>query len=257
MKVTDFKSKPSGHPILKQKDIEDFAENILHLFKPDLLIKPQEVSIELLIEAYLGLDVDYKNLSVDKTTLGLTTFGDGYIIVFDEENREEYLTVNAGTIIADNQLLEGNPGRLRFTYAHEASHWVLHRHLYLSDPNQMLLFQEAQEARNIKCLNRNVEKIFASIGNTISTDEDWLEWQADSLGACLLLPKHTFILAFKQKLQSYGINQLPLDLTGKGGDIYYLIVEELSQIFNVSKQAVQVRLSKLKLVQRNTQQISF
>lgn len=256
MQVKDFKLKPSGHPILNQKNIEDFAESILHQFKRDLLLKPQAVPIELLIEAHLDLEVDFKNLSNDKSTLGLTTFGDGYIKVFNVENKEEFLPVKTGTIIIDNELLEGNLGRLRFTYAHEASHWVLHRHLFELDPNQMVLFQEEQEVQSIKCLNRDIENMFAS-NKTLLSDADWLEWQADSLGASLLLPRTTFKLAFEDKLHSCGLHQLPLVLNEKGGDIYYLIISELSQIFRVSKQAVQVRLSKLKLVQNNTQQLNF
>lgn len=256
MKISDFKTKPSGHPILRQQDIEDLAEDILSEFKPDLLLNPQAVPIEFLIEAYLNLDVDYKDLSLDKSILGLTTFGDGYITIFNEENKVEYLPVNSGTIIVDNELLDENPGRLRFTYAHEASHWILHRHMFESDPNQLTLFQEEQEAQSIKCLNRDVENMFAS-NKTLSSDSDWLEWQADSMGASLLLPKTTFKLAFGQRLKSYGIKDLPLILSGKEEKIYYLILNEMSQLFNVSKQAVQVRLSKLKLVQKNTQQLSF
>ena len=247
MEISDFKQKPSGVPILSKNDIEEFAENVLSRFNPELLLVPQPVTIELLIETHLGLDVDYKNLSIDESILGLTTFDDGFVKVYTDNSKEENLPVNEGTIIIDNKLLEGNPGRLRFTYAHEASHWILHRHIFQSNSNQMTLFEEEQEAKNIRCLTRNVETIFANTGNRILTDDDWLEWQADSLGASLLLPKPTFKLAFNEKLESYGIKHCPLLMNKKGEDIYFLVVNELSRMFDVSKQAVQVRLSKLKL----------
>lgn len=65
--------------------------------------------------------------------LGKTVFDTGLEAVYDMELGEYTLfPVKAGTILIDASLCEEetSTGRLRFTEAHELSHWILHKGLY-------------------------------------------------------------------------------------------------------------------------------
>jgi Zn-dependent peptidase ImmA (M78 family) len=65
-------------------------------------------------------------------------------------------------------------GRYRFTVGHEIGHWQLHRHLFLADVNQPMLFGASPEPSVICRSGPRKEPI---------------EWQADAFAARLLMPK--------------------------------------------------------------------
>ena len=70
------------------------------------------------------------------------------------QNRAEYISARANTIIIDRTLLEENQEhRYRFTMGHEASHAFLHTPYFTYDPNQITLMDllgERKEAALIK-----------------------------------------------------------------------------------------------------------
>lgn len=72
----------------------------------------------------------------------MTLFNDGYVPVYDiEKNKAKRLSVDEGTIIIDNFLLNQEQQRRgRFTLADEVSNWILHKHIYLENKNQISLF---------------------------------------------------------------------------------------------------------------------
>lgn len=192
----DFAVSKTGVPILSKDKIDAYAMSFLAEYDKALIGSIKPVPIEDIIECHLSLDVDYKHLSQDESILGLTAFTDGRMQVFNlETDEEEIIKVKEGTIIVEHGLIQDGrcEGRLRFTYAHEASHWVLHRHKFQVDKNQGSLFDVNAEATAIRCLSRNIENddAFARSKGKAATDEDWLEWQADYMASALLMPKKT------------------------------------------------------------------
>lgn len=72
--------------------------------------------------------MDYRDITQDGSILGLTTFDNGFLNVYDSESKKtRNIYVEKGTVIIDNSLLTKNQeGRYNFTSVHEAGHWILH-----------------------------------------------------------------------------------------------------------------------------------
>lgn len=113
--------------------IETIGRKILQEYDPALLDgPPQAVPIETMIETKFNLTLEYHCLRKNGSILGETIFDDGAAILYDlAEKRYRLIAVKAGTILIDERLcMDRLLGRLRFTCAHELSHWVLHQKLY-------------------------------------------------------------------------------------------------------------------------------
>jgi len=104
--------------------------------------------------------------------------------------------------------------RQRFTIAHEIGHYVLHAQ---SDP----IFIDKNEAKSFAYLYRD--------GNS-SSGENFKEREANNFAAALLMPRKLLLEEILKKGQDMGIPAL---------------VEELAQSFEVSSQAMSIRLSHL------------
>lgn len=117
-----------------------------------------------------------------------------------------------GTILVEERLcVDRLLGRLRFTCAHELGHWVLHQKLYSGTGD-----------------------VAAYEGKT-SLDESHglVEWQADALATALLMPLPQIKRSFYRLRAGRSNEQL---------------VAEMAQIFQVSKQAMRIRLETRNLI---------
>ena len=156
MYVAEIVRKRSGAPVLSRKEIDIIGENLVSDFNPDAMQTPQEIDIDLFVQDYLGADQDFQYLSHCGVYLGMTVFNDtDKVPVYDPiQNRAEYISARANTIIIDRTLLEENQEhRYRFTMGHEASHAFLHTPYFTYDPNQITLMDllgERKEAALIK-----------------------------------------------------------------------------------------------------------
>ena len=144
------------------------------------------------------------------------------------------------TISADLSLdrPEGE-GRLSFTLAHEAGHWVMHR-------------------RFIKRAHRPGRSIFCRTRDARTT----IEWQADYFAACLLMPGSFVRAAFDrvcgpQPLVLYNVESaycgpICFDPCVANWPQIAERVRAAGRFDNVSKQAMIIRLQELGLVQNET-----
>ena len=129
-------SKEIRAPVLSRKEIDIIGENLVSDFNPDAMQTPQEIDIDLFVQDYLGADQDFQYLSHCGVYLGMTVFNDtDKVPVYDPiQNRAEYISAGANTIIIDRTLLEENQEhRYRFTMGHEASHVFLHTPYFAYD----------------------------------------------------------------------------------------------------------------------------
>jgi hypothetical protein len=78
----------------------------------------------------------------------------------------------------DPKVFPAKLGRFRFTLAHEAAHWGLHKKYYQKDPAQGALFGESGKATYI-CRSSQARKP--------------VEWQADFFAANLLMPRRMMV----------------------------------------------------------------
>lgn len=249
-----FNSKANGVPILSKNEIEYVAKMILEDYKPKHLTTPTALDIEHLSECYAGLEMDYKDLTHDKSILGMIVFNDGYVPVYDaERNKAERLPVEEGTILIDNSLLEGDQRRRgRFTHCHEVAHWFLHKEIYVVDKNQLSFFDSKPRKTSIKCRTIDIE----SPGRKqLVTDDDWMEWQADYLASALLMPEDAFIKAVNDYIRLLGMEDWfkengidpDKDMWAEG------VAQGIAAIFDVSLTAAKIRLKNLGFKKDNKQ----
>ena len=200
MDIPSFAVSRTNVPILSTKQIEQIAIGILDDYNPNLLKKPQPLDVDRFLEQYLQVTIDYKFLTHCGLYLGMTVFFDSdKVPVYNpDRDRAEYISCKANTVIFDNCLLEeSQEHRYAFTGAHEAAHVLLHSDYFnaqraraLNDPP--IIQCEAEEHRS---------------GQLGRSDRDWLEWQADALGAAFLMPLPSVERAVaKAKNRSYSVN---------------------------------------------------
>ena len=194
--------------------IETIGRKILQEYDPVLLDgPPQAVPIETIIETKFDLTLEYHCLRKNGSILGETIFDEGAAILYDQdEKRYRLIAVKAGTILVEERLcVDRLLGRLRFTCAHELGHWVLHQKLYSGTGD-----------------------VAAYEGKT-SLDESHglVEWQADALATALLMPLPQIKRSFYRLRAGRSNEQL---------------VAEMAQIFQVSKQAMRIRLETRNLI---------
>ena len=227
-------------PYHSKKDLEELAIKTLTEYNIDLINNAAPIPIESIMEQYYNLELDFQYLSSDGSVLGLTAFETGYLEVYNPDLNKFYpIDISSGTIIIDSALAESNNyGRYRFTCGHEFGHWKLHKELFFTE-NKTLF----QNQLYVKCLNRDVEK---SIDRQNKTSKDWIEWQADYFSSALLMPYPTIREYFDKCKKS-----MLKDITDELYSEYTLnnkVIEQMSNYFEVSKEAMRIRLFNLNLI---------
>jgi hypothetical protein len=218
----------------KPGEIDDWMEAALH--KADLFPTERKpsVDIECFVDRHLNVSLE-QYASLEPTVLGQTRF---------EPGKEPRICINKSLteLAVDAQ----DPpawlrSKWRMTMAHEATHVMLHRCLYASDPAQGMLFgaddEPSPEGRDstYQCLERNLATTKGS---------DWREIQANKGMAALLMPKSFFLLRCQSQREALAIESKPLL---KDSDDTDLLSRHLCQQFDVSFQSVLIRLQELKL----------
>jgi Zn-dependent peptidase ImmA (M78 family) len=213
---------------MAKSEIEQLATMILEdyaaLFRRDF---GPPVPVEDIIERYFDLSiafVDFERRYGQTDILGAT-----YVA-------KRLICANANLDRPDCE------GRLNFTFAHEAGHWVLHRRLVCE--------KEPDHTKNplVLCRTRDA-------GSQI-------EWQANYFASCFLMPEACIQAAFEA-----AVGCQPLRLINEtarlSGPCYVEpcvahwpqiagAVRQAGRFSNVSKQAIIIRLENLGLVVNET-----
>jgi hypothetical protein len=198
----------------REQALDAIARKTLKEYDSSLLLAcPRAVPIEDIIENYFKFTIEYQFLRKNGRILGETIFDDTYVPIYDME-KEEYtvILVKGGTIIIDAGLLKcRGDGRLRFTCAHELAHWLIHRELYIGS-GEAAAMTKAKKS---------------------SDDDNIIERQADMLSSSLLMPIGQVKIAFNRIRMQKPVND---------------VIQELSNMFQVSKQAMEIRLRTHNLI---------
>jgi hypothetical protein len=213
--------------------LEKKAEEILSKYNDGaLLLKPQAMDVDHFAEFYCKATIDFAYLSKDGLTLGLTCFQEGKIIVWDETRTiPKPMDVEKGLIIVDKAVLEYDiEGRVRFTIIHECSHYILHPRFYYKKPGT--------EAPKIKCAVFHIDEWDK---RPPMTDDDIREWQANRLGAALIMPARTVKMLMAERL---GVSVEAL-VPDRVSDVF---IQGLADVYQVSKSAMRNRLRDLDLL---------
>ena len=223
--------------ILSQKQIEEIAAAVTEDFNKFFFgTESEEVRmaratpIDQFARDYLGLQVSFARLSSDGSICGLTAYTDTEYIV-EEKGVRRTLPLKCNQVLLDESFIRQGQikklcGKRRFTLAHECAHQILYQ-------------MESDEVK--QCCNRQYSARTAYSLRDLKTHEDWNEWQANVLGAAILMPQREIDLAVAyyargRKLVSYD-----------GTYAYWdkVALDRICQQFGVSKTAAVIRLRQL------------
>ena len=127
--------RKDGTPVVTDEAVQSYAEAVLGDYRPDLLEEPGKIDAFHFIENYLGLDLDFTDISYEEgesPIAGMMVFNDEEIRIFDRERLcIRNLPVRGDTILIDNMLNEiGRDSYRYFTMLHECGHSLLHRTVF-------------------------------------------------------------------------------------------------------------------------------
>jgi len=224
-------------PFLQKSDIADKAVDLIQSYQARLgrAVSPP-IPVEDIIERHLKLNLDYVDFTeaTDLKNDMKNVFGATYV---------------GRRLIAISKILlnDKNEGRLCFTCAHEAGHWVLH---------SSLIETAARTGREPRT---GAEAVFCREKDARTP----AEWQADYFAACLLLPEEAVRAAFKtvfgdEALELYNVKKMfpstpfHFDICVENWRLVAEAVRQAGDFSNVSKQAMIIRLQNLGLLINHT-----
>lgn len=221
-------------PCLSRNDIEKIAIQITDQYKRNYwperrlfyVVDPLELA------QMLDLKVEFRHLSDDGTVLGMTSPDEVCVTIFDDNMEEMMFYLDGSTILIEKNLNEHPAaiGRRNFTIAHECAHQIIYR-----------LFPEVYGTNcRIFCDYRRNTKPRKRI-------EDWDEWQADTLGAALLLPED----AIKDAMFIFDLGEKMKVLSRKYSENRYNNFCDMANWLGASRSALSFRMEQLGLLERN------
>lgn len=205
--------------------LEKEAERFLMQHYKEALEQPQVVPIRQIAEEKMGINliVD-KSLSDDLSVFGATVFVDSDVDVLTDGELEQ-LHCKAGTVLLDpDVLMMRNMGSYNFTLAHEVYHWYAHRAYMLLRMSNAGQGHAKQESAVQQCQVYN--------NGSPRTPAALAEIQADAVAARILMPRRAVARKYKKLQEKYGTAE-------------EMMVADLAIFFEVSKQAMRIRLEEL------------
>lgn len=114
---------------LSRFDIEAIADKYVQAYMalPDVRnTQIYRIDPELLLEKVLGLNVEYQHLSYDGSILGMTSFTEMGVQVFEDDDNEAFFFLDGKTVLVEKDLNFDSKlkGRKNFTLMHEGSHQI-------------------------------------------------------------------------------------------------------------------------------------
>jgi len=193
--------------------LEAIARRTIKEYDASLITgEPRAIPIEEIAEQHCRLDVEYRCLRKNGIVLGCTVFNDTLLPVYNMELKHyELIAVKGGTIVIDAGLLDDRTdGRLRFTFAHEVAHWLIHKENF-----------------------SGTGVAAASATKTSLEENSSAEREADILASALLMPAPQVKKAFYHNVNA----SRDKDQTAA-----------LAELFGVSKQAMGIFLKDHRLI---------
>jgi len=249
MKINRVDHNNNNTPILYDREIDEFAHDVLADYKPNLLREPGAIRFEHFLESYMGVNLMFKdiyNSDPDRRILGAVAFRGGTLKVFDREKmRVSNTLVQANTVIIDNYVMEpGREGLAMFTGLHEGGHLMIHPQVY-GDENSRN--ENGRKLLPIVYCRRDTVESFGRKSRSFNNAKAWREHQADYFAAALAMPNATFIPVVNQLMREYDIWKRHITL-GQDDDLDILagelLPERITEIYGVSKRAALIKLKK-------------
>ncbi len=213
---------------LSYYDLDSIASRVFQAYRklPEVQAAGQLLYIDphLLLKTLLGLTIEFRHLSSDGTTLGITAYDEVGVEICDED--EDLFIFDGKTVLIERDLLaEEQTGRRNFTIVHEACHHIL-KMLFPKD------YTEGANARRILCYRDT---------RGSRTRE---EWQVDRLASSILMPRELVEQAMILAEQNCRIDMLNAVWRRKEYERFC----SMCSLLGVSKQALSIRMQRLSLL---------
>lgn len=218
---------------LSKWDLERLAIRVVSAYRklPDAKLDPLRVDPEILLNQLLNLSIDYRHLSKNRKTLGLTAY-DEIAVEVGDSNDEEFYFLDGKTVLIEEDLrdIPGKIGRLNFTKVHEGCHHILN----MVFPGEYTGGMNARRVLRYRMPQADQKR------------RDWEEWQVDNLSSAILMPEQLL----RSNMKRCGLSE-KIDVLNR---VYrrdtFLKFEELSYMMGVSKQALAIRMKYLGLLEK-------
>lgn len=221
-------------PVISKAQMDDESRAFLHKYCPKALLEPTKVPVrEIAVKMGLTLEFGYI-LSEDFSYLEQISFSDTKTLVYDlTSGNSRELEVKRGTILIDPEVFwERSLGCENFTIIHEIVHWEKHK---LFADIKRLINQNGYKAHRCPKPARILwDK------DTTWTEEEWLEWHANGIGARILMPKET-VPAKIDEIKS----NFPAELFADNTVFFIELIEELAKFYGTSRLMAKYRLQEL------------
>lgn len=191
---------------------------------------PQGTPIDQFASEYLQLNVSFETLSADGSLCGLTAYEDTEYAI-EKNGTHRTIPLKRNQVLLDSSFIApGNVrklcGKRRFTLAHECAHQIL--------------FQLESDDTKAACRKLYAERRTYSLRD-LKSNEDWNEWQANALGAAILMPQREIDLAMWRFSSAKSIQSFDGWLLQRDR----MAVDMMCNTFKVSKTALLIRLRHL------------
>ena len=210
--------------------INDFNHFFFGGVAPRKKEMPRGTPIDQFAKDYLNLKVSFTKLSSDGSLCGVTAYCDTEYVV-EESGLLRRIPLKRNQVLLDESFIHPAQvkklcGKRRFTLAHECAHQIL--------------FQMESDDGKLACRKQYTERKAYSLRD-LKTREDWNEWQANALGAAILMPQSEIEFA----VWRFAPNRI---LTSYDGYFTYqdrLALRLMCDVFKVSRAALIIRLRQL------------
>lgn len=194
--------------------------------RDDILPTP----IDQLARNYLGLEVVFAPLSPDGSVCGLTTYANTRFTT-EEKGILRSFDLKENQVVLDQRFIQPGQvkrlcGKRRFTLAHECAHQILFQ---LESAEMKARWKDVYSTRKAYSLR------------DLKSKEDWNEWQANVLGAALLMPWREVELA----MQKFAGGRTFRNYGGRFSFLDERVLAFLCQTFGVSRAAIIIQLREL------------
>ena len=230
------KRMPDGLRFLTDQQFEDEVRVLLAEYgnKHGQVTAPP-VPIDEIVELYLELSLELLDMHQ----------------LFGVDDVHGALWVNEKRVGVDRRLDPARNsamlGRYRFTLAHEAGHWRLHRHLFLRRANQPSLLPQSEDRPEYICR---------------SSDTTPIEYQANRFASCLLMPQEMLKRCWHEwhgSIDPIYLTDLRRDNSAETSDEALLedAIRPFASKFQVSPGAMRIRAEGVHLLLRKREATLF